>query len=135
MRQIDKIIIHCTATPAGRVVTVKDVDAWHRQRGFQGIGYHFLIGLKGEIWNGRSLEVRGAHTLGQNAGSIGVCYVGGLDLQGKPLDTRTDAQKRALITLLKSLKSQFPKATIHGHREFAQKDCPCFDVQSEYKSL
>lgn len=135
MRQIDKIIIHCTSTPAGRVVTVKDVDNWHKQRGFQGIGYHYLIGLKGEIWNGRPIEAIGAHTVGQNARSIGVCYVGGLDLQGKPLDTRTDAQKRALITLLKSLKSQFPKAMIHGHREFAQKACPCFDAKNEYKNL
>ena len=135
MRQIDKIIIHCTATPTGRTVTVKDVDTWHRQRGFQGIGYHFLIGLKGELWDGRQVETVGAHTLGKNARSIDVCYVGGLDLKGKPIDTRTDAQKRALITLLKSLKSKFPKATIHGHREFAEKACPCFDARNEYKNL
>ena len=135
MRTIDKIIIHCTATSAGRTVTVKDVDAWHRQRGFQGIGYHYLIGLNGETWNGRPIEVIGAHTLGQNARSIGVCYVGGMDLSDKPADTRTLAQKNALVTLLKSLKAQFPKATIHGHREFAAKACPCFDAKTEYKDL
>lgn len=135
MRTIDKIIIHCTATPAGRVVTVKDVDAWHRQRGFQGIGYHYLIGLNGEVWKGRPLEAIGAHTAGQNARSIGVCYVGGLDLNRKARDTRTPAQKDALVKLLKSLKSQFTKATIYGHRDFAQKDCPCFDAKTEYKNL
>ncbi|MEL3904441.1 MAG: N-acetylmuramoyl-L-alanine amidase [Treponemataceae bacterium] len=135
MRTIDKIIIHCTATPSGRVVTVKDVDAWHRQRGFQGIGYHFLIGLNGEIWKGRPIGNIGAHTLGQNSRSIGVCYVGGLDLNGKARDTRTPAQKDSLLKLLKSLKSQFPRATIHGHREFAAKDCPCFDAKNEYKNL
>lgn len=135
MRNIDKIIIHCTATPAGRMVTVKDVDAWHRQRGFQGIGYHYLIGLNGEIWRGRPIEAIGAHTLGQNAKSIGVCYVGGLDLNGKSSDTRTPAQKSTLVKLLKSLKVQFPKATIHGHREFAKKACPCFDAKTEYRNI
>lgn len=135
MRTIDKIIIHCTATPAGRIVTVQDVDTWHRQRGFQGIGYHYLIGLKGEIWKGRPIEAIGAHTVGQNARSIGVCYVGGLDLNGKPRDTRTIAQKDSLLKLLKSLKSQFPKSVIYGHRDFAQKDCPCFDPKTEYKNL
>lgn len=135
MRPIEKIIIHCTATPAGRTVTVKDVDAWHRQRGFQGIGYHYLIGLNGEVWKGRPVGTIGAHTLGQNARSIGICYVGGLDVNGKPLDTRTPVQKNALVKLLKSLKAQFPEATIHGHREFAAKDCPCFDAKNEYKDL
>lgn len=117
------------------MVTVKDVDAWHRQRGFQGIGYHYLIGLNGEIWRGRPIEAIGAHTLGQNAKSIGVCYVGGLDLNGKSSDTRTPAQKSTLVKLLKSLKVQFPKATIHGHREFAKKACPCFDAKTEYRNI
>lgn len=130
MRQIDKIIIHCTATPEGRKTTVADVDSWHKQRGFAKIGYHYLIGLNGEIWPGRTESEIGAHCLNYNAKSIGVCYVGGLALDGKtPKDTRTTAQKSALEKLIKELKLRYPNATIHGHYEFAAKACPSFDVK------
>jgi N-acetylmuramoyl-L-alanine amidase len=136
MRTIDKIIIHCTATPEGRPVTVKEVDTWHRARGFAGIGYHYLIGLNGEIWRGRNVELAGAHCEGQNAHSIGVCYAGGLAADGKTaMDTRTPAQKAALITLVGELKKTYPGAAVHGHREFANKACPCFDAKNEYKDL
>lgn len=134
MRQIDEIIIHCTATPEGRKTTVADVDGWHRQRGFAKIGYHYLIGLNGEIWIGRSEDEIGAHCLNHNAKSIGVCYVGGLSIEGKtPKDTRTQAQKEALKKLVKELKSKYTKATIHGHNEFAAKACPSFDVREWLK--
>ena len=136
MRKIDKIIIHCTATPEGRTVTVKDVDTWHRQAGYQKIGYHYLIGLNGERWQGRSVEEVGAHTKDHNQNSIGICYVGGLAADGKtPKDTRTTMQKVALLTLLEEIKACYPNATIHGHREFTPKDCPCFDAKNEYKNL
>ena len=136
MRKIDKIIIHCTATPEGRKVTLKEVDTWHRQRGFAKVGYHYLIGLNGEVSQGRLLEEVGAHTTGQNTNSIGICYVGGLAADGKtPKDTRTAAQKEALKNLLIAAKKSYPKATIHGHREFAAKACPCFDAKNEYKNL
>lgn len=136
MRKINKIIIHCTATPEGRVTTVKDVDAWHRQRGFNGIGYHYLIGLNGETWKGRNIEIAGAHTEGHNANSIGICYVGGLATDGKTAkDTRTPEQKTALKNLIVELKQQYPNATIHGHREFANKACPCYDAKTEYANL
>ena len=134
MRKIDKIIIHCTATPEGRRVTVEDVTRWHRDRGFQRIGYHYLISLEGTIWTGRPVEQIGAHTTGHNAESIGVCYVGGVDANMKPKDTRTTAQKESLLRIIRELKQQFTEATIHGHREFANKACPCFDV-SEYKDI
>jgi N-acetylmuramoyl-L-alanine amidase len=136
MRTINKIIIHCTATPEGRPVTVKEVDAWHRARGFNGIGYHYLIGLNGETWTGRSIELVGAHCEGQNANSIGICYAGGLAKDGKTAkDTRTAAQKAALLKLIKEFKSKYPAATVHGHREFANKACPCFDAKNEYKAI
>jgi N-acetylmuramoyl-L-alanine amidase len=134
MRAINKIIIHCTATPEGRAVTVSEVNKWHRARGFAGIGYHYLIGLKGEVWPGRNIELPGAHCEGQNANSIGVCYAGGLAADGKtPKDTRTVAQKAALLKLIRDLKLKYPGATVHGHREFANKACPCFDAKNEYK--
>ena len=131
MRNVTKIIIHCTATPEGREVTVNEVTRWHLSRGFQTIGYHYLIYLDGTVHVGRPIETPGAHTEGHNANSVGVCYVGGLDKAMKPKDTRTPAQKAALLSLVKDLKIKYPSATIHGHKEFANKACPSFDVQKE----
>jgi N-acetylmuramoyl-L-alanine amidase len=129
MRTISKIIVHCTATPEGRDVTVADIDRWHRQRGFRCIGYHYVIYLDGSVHQGRPIAEIGAHCIGQNNRSIGICYVGGLAKDGKTAkDTRTDAQKAALVKLITELRRQFPNATLHGHREFANKACPCFDV-------
>ena len=136
MRSITEIIIHCTATPAGRETTVADVRRWHKARGFADIGYHYLIYIDGSVHEGRPIEKVGAHCLGHNAHSIGVCYVGGLTEDGKhPCDTRTPEQRDALLALLKELKDKFPNATIHGHREFANKTCPCFDVQTELSQI
>jgi N-acetylmuramoyl-L-alanine amidase len=133
MRRIDKIIIHCTATPEGRYVTVADVDRYHKSRGWTGIGYHYLISLNGEIWQGRDESQIGAHTMGQNTNSIGICYVGGVDKSMNPKDTRTPAQIDALKKLIADLKKKYPQATVHGHNEFAAKACPCFDVKKEFR--
>lgn len=129
MRTIDKIIIHCSDTPDGRSVTVDEIRRWHKERGFSDIGYHYVIMLDGSVCDGRTLEQAGAHCKGQNAHSIGICYVGGCDLNRRPKDTRTDAQKTAMAGLIRELKRRFPTATIHGHNEFANKACPSFDVQ------
>ena len=134
-RQIDLIVVHCTATKPSADVHGAAVDRWHRQRGFAGIGYHFLITLDGSIEAGRPLEQVGAHCLGHNAHSIGVAYVGGLDANGRPADTRTAAQKQALVELLQRLRQFFPQAEIAPHRRFAAKACPCFDVDKEYAKL
>lgn len=134
-RKIANIIVHCTATKPSHDVTAADVDAWHRQRGFDGIGYHFLIRRDGYIETGRDIDRIGAHTKGFNTTSIGVAYAGGLDENGRPADTRTTAQRGALMRLLKWLKELYPEAEIHGHRDFAAKACPCFDATKEYSSL
>lgn len=129
MRTINKIIIHCSATPEGRAVTIEEIDKWHKERGFDCIGYHYVIYLDGSIHLGRSIEKAGAHCVGQNKNSIGVCYIGGLERDCKTSkDTRTDAQKKAMRSLISELKVQYPNASIHGHSEFANKACPCFDV-------
>ncbi|MDE6256057.1 MAG: N-acetylmuramoyl-L-alanine amidase, partial [Muribaculaceae bacterium] len=73
MRKIDKIILHCSATPEGREVTVNDIRSWHIQRGFRTIGYHYVVYLDGSVHAGRPVEEIGAHCLGQNKNSIGVC--------------------------------------------------------------
>lgn len=133
MRNINKIIIHCSATPEGRAVTVDTMRNWHKQRGFSDIGYHYVIGLDGSVYNGRNVELSGAHCLGHNRNSIGICYVGGCDKNMNPKDTRTAAQEAALVKLIRSLKVRYPSATVHGHNEFAAKACPSFDVQKWIK--
>lgn len=136
MRAINKIIIHCSDTPEGKPFTAKDIDRWHKERKFRCIGYHYVVLLDGTIQKGRPLEEVGAHCAGYNKDSIGICYIGGRDKAGKHTkDTRTDAQKKSLVSLLKKLKERFPSATIYGHRNFAVKDCPCFNAKSEYSSL
>lgn len=135
MRSINEIIVHCTATKEGMHFTVADVDRWHKQRGFAGIGYHYLVYLDGSVHEGRPIEKAGAHCLNHNAHSIGVCYVGGLDSKGKAKDTRTPAQKEALCKLLMQLVIKYPEASIHGHCEYAAKACPCFDAKEEYKMI
>jgi len=131
MRKIDKIIIHCSATPEGRPHTVADINRWHRERGFSQIGYHWVVYLNGTIHRGRPEETAGAHVVGQNAHSIGVCYIGGVDIKHNAKDTRTKAQKLALRGLVEELKERYPGATVHGHNEFAAKACPSFKVQTE----
>lgn len=130
-RPVDKFIIHCSATPEGRDVSVEEIRSWHLERGFATIGYHYVIYADGSIHLGRPLSRIGAHCKGQNACSVGICYIGGLDTAGNPKDTRTPAQRRALVQLLRTLRREWPKATIHGHNEFAAKACPCFDVRKD----
>ena len=133
MRKINKIIIHCSATLPGQRVDVETITKWHKARGFKTIGYHFFIDKLGAIHAGRPLTMAGAHCKGHNATSIGICYEGGLDKQGKPYDTRTVLQRIAMQELVLQLLGTFPKATVHGHREFAAKACPCFDVKEWFK--
>lgn len=134
-RNIKEIIVHCTATPEGRPVTIKEITNWHKQRGFSTIGYHYVVMLDGSVQNGRDVNVSGAHCTNHNSISIGVCYVGGCDKNMNAKDTRTDAQKRALLNLLKRLRTMYPTAKIYGHRDFANKACPSFDARNEYKNI
>ena len=135
-RRINEIIVHCTATPDGRDYTVADIRQMHKAQGWVDIGYHYLIYRDGSIHEGRNVDLVGAHCQGHNAQSIGVCYVGGVARDGKtPKDTRTQAQKDALIHLLMQLVCLYPDATIRGHRDFAAKACPSFDATREYKNL
>lgn len=135
-RKIDKIIIHCSATRPSTKCDVSTITQWHKARGFSTIGYHYVISRDGGIHVGRDEAVVGAHCKGQNAHSIGVCYVGGLnEKSGKPEDNRTPEQRLSMLHLLVELKRKYPGATIHGHREFAKKDCPCFDAKKEYEKI
>ena len=144
----DTIIIHCSATRAGQDFTAADIDRWHRARGFRSIGYHFVIRLDGTIEPGRDVSLDGAHCTGWNRRSIGICYVGGLDKEGRPADTRTEAQREALIRLVEDLRLVYPDIRqVIGHRDTSPdrngdgiispnefiKMCPCFDVRNEFR--
>ena len=151
---IDAIVIHCSATRAGQDVHASDIDKWHKERGFAMIGYNYVITLDGTVEIGRPLTMDGAHcnTAGvsgkaYNKHSIGICYVGGLDRFGSPADTRTYAQKKALVDLVYRLLNQYPNIKeVIGHRDASPdkngdgkitrnewiKQCPCFEVRAEF---
>lgn len=153
MNKIDSIIIHCSATKAGQDLKVKDIDRMHRSRGFNQVGYHYVIDLDGTIEEGRPLEMEGAHCntrgfsgMSYNKHSVGICYIGGLDANGKPVDTRTQAQKVALRNLVTKLCKEYQIVEILGHRDTSTdlndngivepcewiKSCPCFNVPTEF---
>ena len=121
---IDSIIIHCSATRAGQDLRSKDIDRMHRARGFNQIGYNFVIDLDGTVENGRSLSIDGAHCntkgfsgISYNKHSIGICYIGGLDASGHPKDTRTEVQKNALCDLVAKLCREYDIVELLGHRD------------------
>ena len=129
MRTITLIIVHCSANRAGSALRMADIDSYHCSLGWIGCGYHYVIPTDGTIEPGRPEEMVGAHCKNHNRHSIGVCYIGGLSKDGKPADTRTDAQRIALRNLLERLRRRYPDALIVGHRDLdPQKVCPCFDV-------
>lgn len=136
MRPINEIIVHCSATEAGKDFKAADIKRWHVQGNkWKDIGYHFVIDLDGTIEVGRPMEMKGAHTTNHNENTIGICYVGGLQY-GKAADTRTEAQKKSLRSLIQVLKSCFPTIVkVSGHRDYANKACPCFDAGGEYQKL
>lgn len=146
---IDTIIIHCTATGPGREVSVTELNRWHQAQRFEPYvtpegrkifaGYHYLIHIDGTVKVIRPEEHRGQHCPQQNMNNrgIGICYVGGVDNNNKPCDTRTEPQKLALIRLLKELRTHYPSAAIIGHRDVqgVAKACPSFDAKYEYSKI
>lgn len=142
-RRIDYIVVHCTATPEGRDMTVDDIRREHRKNGWSDIGYHYVVYRDGTVHIGRDVDISGSHVAGYNSYSIGVVYVGGLENKPIPYnklkakDTRTGAQKIALASLLTALRKLYPKAKIQGHRDFPKvtKACPSFDAKTEYRNV
>lgn len=148
-REINLIVIHCSATRSDKDYTPEQLERDHKARGFNSAGYNYYIRKSGEVVPMRPLDQIPAHVAGYNKNSIGICYEGGLTPDGKPYDTRTEKQKAALITLLMDLVSQFPEAEICGHRDLSPdlngdgeitpnewtKMCPCFDAKTEYEKI
>ena len=134
MRLITKVIIHCAATKPSMDIGASEIKKWHLDRGWKDIGYHYVIRRNGDIENGIAVALAGSHTKGHNANSIGICLVGGINDKGEPESNFTKAQWATLERLVRILKVDFPHATVHGHREFAAKACPSFDVQEWLKN-
>ena len=134
MRKINLIVIHCADTYARMDIGVKEIREWHLKRGFNDVGYHYVIRRDGTVENGRPLEKAGAHAQGYNSRSVGICYAGGKGDDGRPEDNRTPEQKAALHKLVKELLKQFPDAEVCGHRDFpgVNKECPCFSVAYDF---
>lgn len=132
-RVINLIVVHCADTYAHMNIGVKEIDAWHRGRGWNGCGYHYVIRRDGTVETGRHEAIAGAHVAGHNANSIGICYAGGKGADGKPEDNRTDEQKEVLRLMVLQMRRKYPKAKVVGHRDLDRgKACPCFDVKTEY---
>ena len=145
MRNITKIYIHCSATKEGVDYDVSWLRGVHRARGFYDIGYHYVVYLDGSIHKGRPVQEMGAHVKGDNENTMGVCYIGGLDSNGKPKDTRTVMQIHALRACIDMLKIDYPDVEVWGHRDASpdlnhdgvitpdewMKVCPCWDVKTE----
>lgn len=135
---VTHIVIHYSATPRGRHITVADIDAWHKARGWKGIGYHYVIYLDGSVHKGRPDNVVGAHVAGHNTGTIGICYIGGVDGDpNKGVDTRTPEQTRAMIALIRDLLAKYPGAEVVGHRDMpdAATQCPGFNATTWWASV
>lgn len=130
-----EIILHCTASVEGVDYTIPAIHNYHLSKGWAGIGYNYVIDINGLVWEGRPEDCVGAHVSGHNSKSIGVCYVGGLDKNKKAKDTRNAKQLKSMVELCRYLHQKYPKATFHGHYDFDNKACPCFNVKEWIESI
>ena len=141
MRTIKKIILHCTATREGEDFSVSDIRKWHTDppRNWSDVGYHFIIrnDENGTIERGRPIERAGAHVKGQNADSVGIAYVGGVDKDLKAKDTMTDCQEESFLKLVEALRMVYgDELPVYGHNDFTdKKECPSFKVREKFPKL
>jgi len=134
---VTHLTIHCAATPEGRHVTHEQITDWDKAK-FGQISYHWVIELDGSTHRTLRDDQKGAHVGGKNSGNIGICYIGGMDKNMRnPKDTRTDAQKKSLLTLIRTYKERYPGIVIRGHRDWpgVKKACPSFDVRAWLKEI
>lgn len=133
MREINALVVHCSATPPARDIGVAEIRKWHVEgNGWQDVGYHYIIRRDGRVEAGRSITRAGAHVSGHNAKTIGICLVGGVDAVNRPVANYTEDQWQSLALLITTLRERYPKAELKGHRDYpgVKKACPCFDVKT-----
>ena len=147
MRNIKYIAVHCTAS--SQHATIKELLLEFKRKGWSKPGYHYIVDVSGKVFNTLSEDEVSNGVKGFNSNLINVAYIGGIDAKGKPVDNRTEEQKKSLLLLLKALRKKYPNAIIQGHRDFSPdtnkngivdpweriKACPCFDAKVEYKNL
>lgn len=147
MRNIQYIAVHCTASHQSQ--TIEGLKQEFKRKGWVNPGYHYVISPDGKITQLLDEDKVSNGVKGFNSVSINVAYIGGIDVNGKPIDNRTDAQKTSLRSLLKMLQKKYPTAVIQGHRDFSpdlnkdgkitpnewMKSCPCFNAKEEYANL
>ena len=147
MRNIKYIAVHCTAS--SQHATIKELLLEFKRKGWSKPGYHHIVDVNGKVFNTLSEDEVSNGVKGFNSNLINVAYIGGIDAKGKPVDNRTEEQKKSFLLLLKALKKKYPNAIIQGHRDFSPdtnkngivdpweriKACPCFDAKVEYKNL
>lgn len=133
MRHITLFVVHCADTPESMDIGAEEINQWHLDRGWAGIGYSWVIRRSGKIEKGRDLdndgdvlEEVGAHAAGFNAHSVSACLVG-----GKGGFNFTDAQMASLDFLVNDMEARFPGIEVLGHCDLpgVTKGCPCFDVR------
>ncbi len=129
-KHTDFLVVHASDTFANMDIGLREIDEWHKARGWKGCGYHFIIRRDGTLETGRDLYETGAHVAGRNGYTIGICLVGGKAMDGGPEDNFSIEQMSTLGELLYQLSNLFPEATVCGHRDFpgVNKACPCFDA-------
>lgn len=130
MREINRIVVHCAATPPDMDIGAAEIREWHLDRGWNDIGYHAVIRRDGGVELGRPVEVMGAHAAGYNDDSIAVCLVGGVDEDGEADSNYTRHQWSALERIVGQWMAEYPNAEVCGHRDLpgVTKACPSFDA-------
>ena len=141
MRKIDYIVIHCTAThQTAKIDAIKNY--WKNKLGWSRVGYHFIIEANGNVVQLSDIKDVTNGVAGFNRNSIHISYIGGIDKNGKPIDNRTQEQKKSLLSIIKKIRSEvvliqrfFP--VIQGHKDFpnVRKACPSFDAKKEYENI
>lgn len=140
MRLIKRIFVHCTASSQQWGVA----ELWNefKRKGWKNPGYHYVITADGGVHQMLAVEKVSNGVQGYNQSAVNVAYVGGIDSTGKPVDNRTDAQKKSLKKLLTILRKKYPETVVMGHRDIWGADpkkwkkmCPCFNARAEYGNV
>lgn len=136
-RDIHTIVVHCLQTPVQRADSAEDVHKWHKDKGWSGIGYHYVIQADGTLQIGRDIDKQGAHVYKHNKGTIGVAMAGGMDWDGNIVENSfTKDTLMVLDDMLRKLMCMYPDAKVVGHRELdPNRACPCMDIPEFIKGM
>lgn len=133
LKSVDRLVVHCSATPPSMDIGADEIDRWHRKRGWLQIGYHHVIRRDGTSEFGRPRDAMGAHAKGFNETSLAICLIGGIAEEGEPEFNYTLPQLEQLRLLLDGYRMSLPDVAVVGHRDLDDgKACPCFDVGQWY---